>query len=214
MASNVLGSELVPCSHDPVTGFYRDGCCETGAEDSGTHVVCAEMTQEFLDFSLSVGNDLSTPQPQFQFPGLSPGDRWCLSAHRWQEALDAGVAPPVILASTHMLAIEWVSKRDLFKHALDQDAIPETDTDAEVEEQADVDSTYEETGNYDTDLDTDSELDDRHPKPISEEMDEIVQEMEDIASELRKLKRDMGRLGQELQDEFGDPDEDTEDRRR
>jgi len=210
MASNVLGSELVPCSHDPVTGFYRDGCCETGAEDSGTHVVCAEMTQEFLDFSLSVGNDLSTPQPQFQFPGLSPGDRWCLSAHRWQEALDAGVAPPVILASTHMLAIEWVLKRDLFKHALDQDAIPETDTDAEVEEQADVDSTYEETGNYDTD----SELDDRHPKPISEEMDEIVQEMEDIASELRKLKRDMGRLGQELQDEFGDPDEDTEDRRR
>jgi uncharacterized protein (DUF2237 family) len=100
-ALNVLGEELEPCCNDPVTGFYRNGCCETGPEDLGLHTVCAVMTAEFLAYSKSAGNDLSTPQPQFHFPGLKPGDRWCLCAPRWKEALDAGMAPPVVLASTH-----------------------------------------------------------------------------------------------------------------
>ena len=106
-ARNVLGGELATCSAAPVTGFYRNGCCETGPDDTGLHTVCAVMTAEFLRFSLSVGNDLSTPRPEFDFPGLRPGDRWCLCAPRWKEALDAGVAPPVVLAATHeeMLAI-------------------------------------------------------------------------------------------------------------
>lgn len=98
-ARNVLGGELTPCSNRPLTGFFRNGCCETSAEDIGMHTVCAVMTAEFLAFSASVGNDLSTPQPGF--PGLKPGDRWCLCAPRWKEALDAGVAPPVVLESTH-----------------------------------------------------------------------------------------------------------------
>jgi uncharacterized protein (DUF2237 family) len=100
-ARNVLGGELQPCSLDPITGFYRNGCCETGPEDTGQHTVCAVMTREFLSYSMSVGNDLSTPRPEYDFPGLGPGDHWCLCAPRWKEALDAGVAPPVILAATH-----------------------------------------------------------------------------------------------------------------
>ncbi|HWF76816.1 MAG TPA: DUF2237 domain-containing protein [Caulobacteraceae bacterium] len=98
---NVLGGELMPCSNRPLTGFFRNGCCETSAEDVGMHTVCAVMTAEFLEFSASVGNDLTTPHPDFHFPGLKPGDRWCLCAPRWKEALDAGVAPPVVLEATH-----------------------------------------------------------------------------------------------------------------
>ena len=100
-SKNVLGGELKPCSTRPVTGFFRNGCCETGPEDVGLHTVCAVMTAEFLAFSRRAGNDLSTPQPDFGFPGLKPGDRWCLCAPRWKEALDAGVAPPVVLEATH-----------------------------------------------------------------------------------------------------------------
>jgi len=98
---NVLGGELMPCSNRPLTGFFRNGCCETSAEDVGMHTVCAVMTAEFLEFSASVGNDLTTPHPDFHFPGLKPGDRWCLCAPRWKEAFDAGVAPPVVLEATH-----------------------------------------------------------------------------------------------------------------
>ena len=100
-SKNVMGGELKPCSTRPVTGFFRNGCCETGPEDVGLHTVCAVMTAEFLAFSRRAGNDLSTPQPDFGFPGLKPGDRWCLCAPRWKEALDAGVAPPVVLEATH-----------------------------------------------------------------------------------------------------------------
>ncbi|MEW5683683.1 MAG: DUF2237 domain-containing protein [Pseudomonadota bacterium] len=100
-ARNVLGEELIPCSMDPVTGFFRNGCCETGPHDVGMHTVCAVMTAEFLAFSKSMGNDLSTPRPDFGFDGLKPGDRWCLCAPRWKEALDAGAAPQVVLESTH-----------------------------------------------------------------------------------------------------------------
>jgi uncharacterized protein (DUF2237 family) len=119
MTSNVLGEELQTCGMEPMTGFYRDGCCRTGAGDHGTHVVCAEVTAEFLEFSRSRGNDLITPVPQFQFPGLKPGDRWCLCAMRWQEALQAGVAPPVVLDSTHVSALEFLNLDDLLAHALD-----------------------------------------------------------------------------------------------
>jgi uncharacterized protein (DUF2237 family) len=100
-ARNVLGQELVPCSLDPVTGFFRNGCCETGPHDVGMHTVCAVMTAEFLSYSKSVGNDLSTPRPDLGFAGLKPGDRWCLCAPRWKEALDAGAAPQLVLESTH-----------------------------------------------------------------------------------------------------------------
>ena len=100
-ARNVLGGELLPCSTDPVTGFYRNGCCETGPEDMGLHTVCAVMTDAFLAFSKAAGNDLSTPRPEYGFSGLKPGDRWCLCAPRWKEALDAGMAPKVVLESTH-----------------------------------------------------------------------------------------------------------------
>jgi uncharacterized protein (DUF2237 family) len=100
-ARNVLGGELKPCSVDPVTGFYRNGCCETGPEDMGLHTVCAVMTDAFLAFSKSMGNDLSTPRPEYGFSGLKPGDRWCLCAPRWKEALDAGMAPRIVLESTH-----------------------------------------------------------------------------------------------------------------
>lgn len=100
-ARNVLGQELVPCSLDPVTGFFRNGCCETGPHDVGMHTVCAVMTAEFLAFSKSMGNDLSTPRPDLGFEGLKPGDRWCLCAPRWKEALDADAAPQVVLESTH-----------------------------------------------------------------------------------------------------------------
>ena len=100
-ARNVLGQELTPCSLDPVTGFFRNGCCETGPHDVGMHTVCAVMTAEFLAFSKQAGNDLSTPRPDLGFPGLKPGDRWCLCAPRWKEALDEGAAPKVVLESTH-----------------------------------------------------------------------------------------------------------------
>ena len=106
---NVLGGELLSCSYDPVTGFYRDGCCRTGDDDQGTHVVCARVTQAFLDFSLARGNDLITPRPQWRFAGLKPGDRWCLCALRWKEAWAAGVAPPVNLQATHAKALEVVT---------------------------------------------------------------------------------------------------------
>jgi uncharacterized protein len=117
VAKNVLGTELQPCSVDPLTGFFRDGCCNTGADDLGAHVVCAEMTADFLEFSRLVGNDLSTPQPGFS--GLEPGDRWCLCASRWKEALDAGMPPRVVLESTHMRTLEWVGLEDLRRHASD-----------------------------------------------------------------------------------------------
>jgi len=113
---NVLGGELEPCSFDPVTGFFRDGYCRTEGRDPGFHAVCAVMTEEFLEFSKSVGNDLSTPRPEWLFPGLRPGDRWCVVAARWQEALEAGVAPPVVLEATHASALEFVSLEDLEAH--------------------------------------------------------------------------------------------------
>ena len=119
---NVLGEELEVCSTDPLTGFYRDGYCRTGADDLGVHVIAAQMTEEFLAFSKSRGNDLSTPRPEFLFPGLAPGDCWCLCAERWQEALDAGVAPPVNLEATHISALEFVSLADLKRYAADDEA--------------------------------------------------------------------------------------------
>jgi uncharacterized protein (DUF2237 family) len=120
---NVLGEPLEVCCESPMTGFYRTGCCETGPEDEGLHVVCAQVTREFLRFSKSRGNDLTTPRPEFDFPGLKPGDRWCLCAARWKEALDAGVAPPVVLAATHISALEFVSLDDLQRHAVDAPAV-------------------------------------------------------------------------------------------
>ncbi|MCB0157269.1 MAG: DUF2237 domain-containing protein [Caldilineaceae bacterium] len=119
MPNNVLGTELEPCSAEPLTGLYRDGRCRTGADDAGLHVVCARMTAAFLEFSRTRGNDLITPRPEFLFPGLQPGDQWCLCAARWQEALDAGVAPPVVLESTHISALEFVQLDDLMRHAAD-----------------------------------------------------------------------------------------------
>lgn len=118
---NVLGGELEPCAFDPVTGFYRDGTCRTGPQDLGVHVVCAEMTAEFLAFSASVGNDLSTPRPEWGFPGLQPGERWCLCADRWREALDAGKAPRVRLEATHVSALEFATLADLQAHAIDDE---------------------------------------------------------------------------------------------
>ncbi len=116
---NVLGDPLEVCSMRPLTGFTRSGCCETGPEDVGSHTVCARVTQEFLSFSQSRGNDLSTPVPEFGFPGLKPGDRWCLCAARWKEALDAGSAPRVVLRATHERALEILSIEDLKAHAID-----------------------------------------------------------------------------------------------
>jgi len=115
---NVLGTPLQTCCTDPMTGFYRNGRCETGPEDYGTHVVCAEMTEEFLTFTKSKGNDLSTPRPEFRFPGLEPGDKWCLCALRWREAWEAGVAPPVVLERTHEKALRYMKLEDLKQHAL------------------------------------------------------------------------------------------------
>lgn len=116
---NVLGGPLGECSSKPLTGFYRDGCCNTGTEDRGVHTVCSVMTKEFLEFSLTHGNDLSTPMPDFGFPGLRPGDRWCLCAARWREALRAGSAPKVVLTATHERTLDYVSLEDLKKHAID-----------------------------------------------------------------------------------------------
>ena len=118
---NLLGQPLESCSTKPLTGFFRTGCCETDATDGGRHVVCAEMTAEFLAFSARRGNDLSTPQPGFA--GLRPGDRWCLCAARWQEAFDADVAPPVVLAATHESATEVVDRGALLAHAVDAHAL-------------------------------------------------------------------------------------------
>lgn len=117
MAHNVLGGQLEPCSTDPMTGFYRTGCCDTGAEDAGVHTVCVQMTEEFLAFSKERGNDLSTPRPEFGFPGLVPGDRWCVCADRWVEAFGAGVAPRVVLEATHASMLDWVDLEDLRRHA-------------------------------------------------------------------------------------------------
>ena len=114
---NVLGGVLQPCSMSPMTGFFRDGCCRTGRGDVGVHVVCAMVTEEFLAFSKSRGNDLSTPRPEFDFPGLKPGDRWCLCASRWRDALEAGMAPPVVLEATHESALEFLDLSDLRAHA-------------------------------------------------------------------------------------------------
>jgi uncharacterized protein len=117
-SKNVLGTELEICCTAPLTGFYRNGRCETGADDRGVHVVCAQVTEEFLQFTQSQGNDLSTPS--LSFPGLKAGDRWCLCAARWQEALEAGAAPPVILAATHAAALQHVSLENLQQYAIDQ----------------------------------------------------------------------------------------------
>lgn len=116
-AKNVLGGKLATCSLSPKTGFYRDGCCKTGAQDVGTHTVCAVMTAEFLEFSRGRGNDLITPRPEFDFPGLKPGDKWCLCASRWREAFDAGCAPLVDLNATHERTLEFASLADLQQHA-------------------------------------------------------------------------------------------------
>lgn len=118
MAKNVLGSTLQSCSTDPVTGFTRNGCCETGPEDLGSHTICVQVTDEFLAFSITRGNDLTTPRPQFDFPGLKAGNRWCVCASRWLEASEAGFAPPVILEACHEKCLEIVSLADLEYHAL------------------------------------------------------------------------------------------------
>ena len=119
-ATNVLGGPLLPCSVAPLTGFFRDGCCNTGPGDLGLHVVCAEMTKGFLAFSKAQGNDLSTPRPEFGFAGLKPGDRWCLCAPRWQEALEAGCPPMVVLRATEMGALQWCRLEDLERFGTSQ----------------------------------------------------------------------------------------------
>lgn len=117
MAKNVFGENLISCSEAPMTGFFRNGCCETGPEDAGTHTVCAVMTEKFLNFSSSRGNDLMTPRPEWDFPGLKPGDRWCLCASRWFEAYMAGFAPFVVLEATNEKTLEWIKLEDLVKFA-------------------------------------------------------------------------------------------------
>lgn len=121
---NVLGGELEPCGTDPLTGFYRDGCCNTGPEDLGNHTVCTVATSEFLNQQAEVGNELRGAVPQYGFPGVSPGDRWCVCAARWRQAYDAGVAPPVVLAATHARALEEVPLDALREHAVDVPADP------------------------------------------------------------------------------------------
>lgn len=118
MAKNVFGEELISCSTDPMTGYYRNGCCETGEDDLGTHTVCAVMTREFLDFSLSRGNDLITPRPEYVFSGLKPGDRWCLCASRWVEAYRAGLAPKIVLEATHENTLNFIALEELVKFAV------------------------------------------------------------------------------------------------
>jgi uncharacterized protein len=121
---NVLGADLQPCGTDPMTGFFRDGCCSTGPEDVGSHTICAVVTAEFLDHQRSIGNDLSTPRPQYRFPGLVPGDRWCVTAANWARAYDDGVAAPVVLASTNEAVLQIVPMAALRKHAVDVPADP------------------------------------------------------------------------------------------
>ncbi|MDE5105684.1 MAG: DUF2237 domain-containing protein [Trichodesmium sp. St17_bin3_1_1] len=115
---NVLGEKLEICCTSPMTGFYRDGYCQTEMSDVGSHVVCAEVTEDFLEFTKRRGNDLSTPRPEYSFPGLKPGDRWCLCVSRWKEALDFGVAPPVVLSATHQKALQVVALEVLQEHSL------------------------------------------------------------------------------------------------
>ncbi len=115
---NVLGGELIPCSIDPLTGYYRNGSCEVGDDDIGCHAICCEVTEEFLEFSKISGNDLSTPMPMYGFPGLKPGDRWCVCAGRWREALDAGFACPVVLEATSEAALKYVTRSILEEYAL------------------------------------------------------------------------------------------------
>ena len=117
-ARNVLGDELLPCSYDPLTGYFRDGCCNTDDSDQGSHLICVRVTAEFLTFSGSRGNDLVTPHPRQRFAGLKPGDRWCLCANRWREAMEAGVAPPAILECTHENALQFVTLHQLQEHRL------------------------------------------------------------------------------------------------
>ena len=121
---NVLGGELEPCGTEPLTGFYRDGCCTSGPEDRGSHTICAVVTAEFLDHQRSIGNDLSTPMPEYRFPGLVPGDRWCVTALNWARAYNDGVAAPVVLASTHEAVLEIVPLTALREHAVDVPADP------------------------------------------------------------------------------------------
>lgn len=118
MARNVLGSELQSCGTDPLTGFTRSGCCVADPQDAGVHTVCAQVTAQFLAFSKERGNDLSTPHPEVGFAGLVPGDRWCLCADRWVEALEAGVAPPVVLEATHARTLDWADLADLRRHGV------------------------------------------------------------------------------------------------
>jgi uncharacterized protein (DUF2237 family) len=117
-ARNVLGTPLMPCGTEPMTGFFRDGCCNTSDDDHGVHTVCAEVTEEFLQFSKDAGNDLSTPRPEFAFPGLQPGDRWCLCAARWAEAAEAGKAPRVVLEATHARTLDLVPLAQLQQFAI------------------------------------------------------------------------------------------------
>ncbi len=116
---NVFGEALAPCSNSPLTGFFRDGCCNTNSQDHGSHTVCVVMTDEFLAFSKAAGNDLSTPMPEYAFPGLKAGDRWCLCAARWRQAFEAGRAPRVVLSATHERALELVALQDLKRYAID-----------------------------------------------------------------------------------------------
>ena len=122
LATNVLGEPLQSCSTNPMTGFYRDGCCNTGANDFGLHLVCIRATDEFLEFSKGVGNDLSTPMPMYDFPGLKQGDQWCLCVERWKEALESDAAPQLVLEATHISAIEFVDLVDLKRYAVDSES--------------------------------------------------------------------------------------------
>lgn len=119
-AKNVLGGPLETCSTDPLTGFFRDGCCNTGQDDLGLHLVCSVMTDEFLKFSAAVGNDLSTPMPMYGFDGLKAGDRWCLCVERWKQAWEAGMAPQVVLGATHISSLEFVDLETLQEFAVDR----------------------------------------------------------------------------------------------
>ncbi|MCA9084668.1 MAG: DUF2237 domain-containing protein [Planctomycetaceae bacterium] len=134
MAKNVFGGDLIACSTSPMTGFFRTGKCDTCGDDVGMHTVCAVMTAEFLKFSKTAGNDLSTPRPEFQFPGLQPGDRWCICLPRWVEALEAGLAPKLVLEATHMSAIEHISMEVLLQYGLDAHKAPPRLTEADDDE--------------------------------------------------------------------------------
>ena len=134
MAKNVFGGDLIACSTSPMTGFFRNGKCDTCGDDVGMHTVCAVMTTEFLRFSKIAGNDLSTPHPEYQFPGLKAGDRWCLCLPRWLEALDANSAPKLVLEATHMSAIEHISMETLLKYGIDAHKAPPGFTQKDDEE--------------------------------------------------------------------------------